>query len=64
MKKIGEGVCGDVFLKDNIAIKSIPLKKINDKDPMVRVNKIKSYLEKVGEIRGTSVQVLFNNYIN
>ncbi len=40
------------------------LRKINDKDPIVRVNKIKSYLEKVSEIRGTSVQVLFDNYIN
>jgi len=40
------------------------LKQIKDKDEMVRVNKIKKYLEKVGEIRGTSVQVLFDNYIN
>lgn len=60
-KYIGTSLSVNAIAKINI---EDGLKKINDKDPMVRVNKIKSYLEKVGEIRGTSVQVLFNNYIN
>ena len=60
-KYIGTSLSVNAIAKINI---EDGLKKINDKDPMVRVNKIKSYLEKVGDIRGTSVQVLFNNYIN
>lgn len=56
MKKIGEGVCGDVFLKDNIAIKSIPLKKINDKKLtrnfgipyMLKLKNIKKYEDNKG----------------
>ncbi len=60
-KYIGTSLSVNAIAKINI---EDGLTKIQDKDPMVRVNKIKSYLEKVGEIRGTSVQVLFNNYIN
>ncbi len=60
-KYIGTSLSVNAIAKINI---EDGLTKIQDKDAMVRVNKIKSYLEKVGEIRGTSVQVLFNNYIN
>ena len=60
-KYIGTSLSVNAIAKINI---EDGLTKIQDKDPMVRVNKIKSYLEKVGEIRGTSVQILFNNYIN
>ena len=60
-KYLGTSLSVNAIAKINI---EDGLTKIQDKDPMVRVNKIKSYLEKVGEIRGTSVQVLFNNYIN
>jgi len=60
-KYLGTSLSVNAIAKINI---EDGLTKIQDKDAMVRVNKIKSYLEKVGEIRGTSVQVLFNNYIN
>jgi hypothetical protein len=42
------------------------LKKVNDKegDAMTKVNKMKAYLEEVSDIRGTSLQVLFDSYIN
>jgi len=60
-KYLGTSLSVNAIAKINI---EDGLRKINNKDPIVRVNKIKSYLEKVGEIRGTSVQVLFNNYIN
>ena len=42
------------------------LKKINEGegDAMGKINKVKSYLEKVSDIRGTSLQVLFDSYIN
>lgn len=40
------------------------LTKITDKDPMKRIHKVKDYLQKVSDIRGTGLQTLYDNYIN
>lgn len=42
------------------------LRRINEGegDAMKKINETKKYLEEVSEIRGTSLQILFDNYIN